>query len=90
MYTDADLKVAIENVIFTDSSADAFRSSISEIGNSPSADEENFKLIGATNKGQSFINRLAEHKRVRSCLLSKKKDLTQSTQMWVVLRYEIP
>ena len=49
MYTDEDLKVAIENGIFTDSSVDAFRSSISEIRNSPSVDEENFKLIGGFN-----------------------------------------
>lgn len=49
MYSDEDLTLAVEKGIFTASSVDEFRQSISTINHSPSVDEENFKLIGGFN-----------------------------------------
>jgi hypothetical protein len=49
MYTDEDLNLAVKNGIFTKSSVDEFRESISLLKSSPSVDEENFRLIGGFN-----------------------------------------
>lgn len=49
MYSDEDLTLAVEKGIFTASSVNEFRQSISTINHSPSVDEENFKLIGGFN-----------------------------------------
>ena len=49
MYSDEDLNLAVKKGIFTETAVDEFRSSISAIKNSPSVDEENFRLIGGFN-----------------------------------------
>lgn len=49
MYTDEDLDFAIGQGIFTGSSVEEFRSSMSSSRNSPAVDEENFRLIGGFN-----------------------------------------
>lgn len=49
MYTDEDLNLAIDKGIFTGSSVKEFRALISSLNNSPSVDEENFRLIGGFN-----------------------------------------
>lgn len=49
MYTDEDLNLAVEKQIFTKSSVEEFRTLLSSLNNSPSVDEENFKLISGFN-----------------------------------------
>jgi len=49
MYTDEDLNYAVEEGIFTDASVNDFRKLLSTSKNSPSVDEENFRLIGGFN-----------------------------------------
>jgi hypothetical protein len=49
MYTDEDLNYAVEKGVFTASSVEEFRSLLSMSKNSPSVDEENFRLIGGFN-----------------------------------------
>lgn len=49
MYTDEDLNYAVEKGIFTASSVEDFRKLLSLSKNSPSVDEENFRLIGGFN-----------------------------------------
>ncbi len=49
MYTNEDLKNAVNKGIFTQSDVEKFRSYISEAHNSPSVDEENFRLISGFN-----------------------------------------
>ncbi|MGJ8694533.1 MAG: hypothetical protein ACSHW0_18895 [Thalassotalea sp.] len=49
MYSDEDLNLAVKKGIFTPASVDEFRHSISALKNSPTVDEENFKLIGGFN-----------------------------------------
>ena len=49
MYTDEDLNLAVDKGIFTGSSVTEFRALISSLNNSPSVDEENFRLIGGFN-----------------------------------------
>lgn len=49
MYTDEDLNNAIDKGIFTSSSVTEFRALMSSLNHSPSADEENFRLIGGFN-----------------------------------------
>lgn len=49
MYTDEDLNYAIKKGVFTEDSVKAFRNLVSSLQSSPSADEENFKLIGGFN-----------------------------------------
>lgn len=49
MYTDEDLDIAVDKGIFTAKSVEEFRSLQSSSKNSPSVDEENFRLIGGFN-----------------------------------------
>jgi len=49
MYSEDDLNLAIEKEIFTEAAVNEFRQEISKIKNSPSVDEENFRLIGGFN-----------------------------------------
>jgi len=49
MYTDEDLNRAVKNGIFTPSSVDEFKTSVSSLKNSQNVDEENFRLIGGFN-----------------------------------------
>ena len=49
MYTDEDLKSAVNKGIFTEAAVSSFRSYMSASKSSPSADEENFKLISGFN-----------------------------------------
>lgn len=49
MYTEEDLDYAVGEGIFTEKSVKEFRNSVSSLRNSPSVDEENFKLIGGFN-----------------------------------------
>ena len=49
MYTDSDLKNAIKAGIFQEGDVEKFRSFISQEKNTPSVDEENFKLISGFN-----------------------------------------
>jgi hypothetical protein len=49
MYTDEDLNLAVDKGIFTGSSIKEFRALVSSLNNSPSVDEENFRLIGGFN-----------------------------------------
>ena len=49
MYTNEDLKNAVNEGIFTQSDVEKFRTFISDTHNSPSVDEENFKLISGFN-----------------------------------------
>lgn len=49
MYSDEDLNLAVDRGIFTGSSVKEFRVLISSLNNSPSVDEENFRLIGGFN-----------------------------------------
>lgn len=49
MYTNEDLKNAVNEGIFTQSDVEKFRTFISDTHNSPSVDEENFRLISGFN-----------------------------------------
>lgn len=49
MYSEDDLNLAIEKEIFTEAAVNEFRQEISNVKNSPSVDEENFRLIGGFN-----------------------------------------
>ena len=49
MYSEDDLNLAIEKEIFTEAAVNEFRQEISKTKNSPSVDEENFRLIGGFN-----------------------------------------
>lgn len=49
MYTDEDLNFAVKEKIFSAESVEAFRTAVSTSKNSPSVDEENFRLIGGFN-----------------------------------------
>ena len=49
MYTDEDLDFAVKKEIFSAASVKEFREALSVLKNSPSADEENFRLIGGFN-----------------------------------------
>lgn len=49
MYSEEDLNLAIEKEIFTEVAVNEFRQAISKLKNSPSVDEENFRLIGGFN-----------------------------------------
>ncbi len=49
MYTNEDLKSAIDAKIFTQESVEAFRTHIAQAQHSPAVDEENFKLISGFN-----------------------------------------
>ncbi|QOL25370.1 hypothetical protein LP316_13875 [Thalassotalea sp. LPB0316] len=49
MYSEDDLNTAIEQKIFTQNAVDEFRQAISNIKNSPSVDEENFRLVNGFN-----------------------------------------
>ena len=49
MYTDEDLTYAVKKGVFSAESVDDFRLLLSKQKNSPSVDEENFKLIGGFN-----------------------------------------
>ncbi len=49
MYTNEDLNNAVNKGIFTQESVEAFRKHIADTHNSPSVDEENFKLISGFN-----------------------------------------
>ena len=49
MYTDEDLNFAVEKKIFSAESVEEFRAVLSSLKNSPSIDEENFRLIGGFN-----------------------------------------
>lgn len=49
MYTDEDLNYAVEKGVFTGSSVEEFRSLLASLRNSPSVDEENFKLVSGFN-----------------------------------------
>jgi len=49
MYTDDDLNYAVEEGIFTGDSVEEFRKLLSTSKNSPSVDEEHFRLIGGCN-----------------------------------------
>ena len=49
MYTDEDLNFAVEKGVFTSTSVEEFRNLLSLSKNSPSVDEENFRLIGGFN-----------------------------------------
>lgn len=49
MYTDEDLNIAVSKGIFTESSFESFRSLQSSLKNSPSVDEENFRLVSGFN-----------------------------------------
>lgn len=49
MYTNEDLKNAVHEGIFTQKDVEKFRTYISESHNSPSVDEENFRLISGFN-----------------------------------------
>ncbi len=49
MYTDEDLNFAISENIFSEESVEVFRATLSKQKNSPSVDEENFRLIGGFN-----------------------------------------
>lgn len=49
MYSEDDLNLAIEKEIFTETAVNEFRQEISKVKNSPSVDEENFRLIGGFN-----------------------------------------
>jgi hypothetical protein len=49
VYTEEDLNLAVDKGIFTKASVEEFRRFISLSRSSPSADEENFKLIGGFN-----------------------------------------
>jgi len=49
MYSDEDLNLAVKSGIFPQASVDDFRKSVSLLKNAPSADEENFRLIGGFN-----------------------------------------
>jgi len=50
MYTDEDLNSAIKEGIFSAESVERFRATVSEEKSTPSADEENFRLVGGFNE----------------------------------------
>ncbi|SIS61518.1 hypothetical protein [Neptunomonas antarctica] len=49
MYTDEDLDFAVDKGVFTTTSVEEFRCLLASSKNSPSVDEENFRLIGGFN-----------------------------------------